>query len=536
MNEPLDPNQTADVPATPADSLRAVDPLATTEDLPGPASTVDYRPAVQPAGDGPASDLPEVPGYCVLREIARGGMGRVLAAHDLTLDREVALKILLPGANADRFGRESKIAGRLPHPGIPPVHALGRLADGSPFLAMKLIAGQTLNVELKTADQPRLLQAFTQVCQAVGFAHSRGVVHRDLKPSNIMVGAFGEVQVMDWGLATALRDEGRGMKDEKDPEPGPSLDPLSSSLISHPSSLALTQAGTVLGTPQYMAPEQARGEAADARADVFALGGILCTILTGQPPFSGKTTQEVIRRAGAADLAEAMALLDGCGADAALVALCRRCLSPRPGDRPADGRAVADGLTAYLNGVQERLQAAERERAVAVEQRKRRRVQRMLAAAVVGLAAAAVFGVALASFWQQAERAKDVAVSAQGEAETARQAAEQAQAGEAEARKAVECERAKLAVVEYGRSMEVAHQEYREHNASAAVALLDRSKPAFRGWEYRYVHRLCHFDLLTLRGTPATSLRRRSSHAPRTLGVCHFGIVSGRRFARRDDK
>src|SRR5262249_12023124 len=145
----------------------------------------------------PAGDLPAVPGYHVLHEIARGGMGRVLAAYDHNLDRDVALKVLLPGANADRFVRESKITARLPHPGIPPVHARGTLADGSPFLAMKLIAGQTLAVEMKSADRPRLLQAFTQVCQAVGFAHSRGIIHRDLKPANVMVGTFGEVQVMD---------------------------------------------------------------------------------------------------------------------------------------------------------------------------------------------------------------------------------------------------------------------------------------------------------------------------------------------------
>src|SRR5271154_2484860 len=131
-------------------------------------------------------------------------MGRVLAAHDLSLDRDAALKVLLPGANSDRFIRESRITARLPHPGIPPVHALGTLADGSPFLAMKLVAGQTLADEMKTADAPRLLQAFVQVCQAVGFAHSRGVIHRDLKPANVMVGAFGEVQVMDWGLAKEL--------------------------------------------------------------------------------------------------------------------------------------------------------------------------------------------------------------------------------------------------------------------------------------------------------------------------------------------
>ncbi len=122
----------------------------------------------------------------------------------MTLDRDVALKVLLRGANGDRFVRESKITARLPHPGIPPVYALGTLADGSPFLAMKLIAGRTLADEMKNADQPRLLQAFLQVCQTVGFAHSRGIIHRDLKPANVMVGAFGEVQVMDWGLAKDL--------------------------------------------------------------------------------------------------------------------------------------------------------------------------------------------------------------------------------------------------------------------------------------------------------------------------------------------
>ena len=253
--------------------------------------------------DSRARDLPAVPGYRVLRKIARGGMGRVLGAFDLGLDRDVALKVLLPGAKADRFVRESKITARLPHPGIPPVHALGTLDDGSPFLAMKLIAGQTFADEMETADRPRLLQAFLQVCQAVGFAHSRDVVHRDLKPSNVMVGAFGEVQVMDWGLAKFLS----GQELPNDPSsaealtvPSVGTDPNQTTdhRASAESTDDLTEAGTVLGTPSYMAPEQARGEQTDARADVFALGGILCAILTGQPPFRGKSTAEVILRRG----------------------------------------------------------------------------------------------------------------------------------------------------------------------------------------------------------------------------------------------
>ncbi len=366
------------------------------------------------------SPLPAVPGYRVLREIARGGMGRVLAAHDLTLDRDVALKILLPGANADRFVRESKITARLSHPGIPPVHALGTLADGSPFLAMKLIAGQTLAVEMKTADRPRLLQAFTQVCQAVGFAHSRGVIHRDLKPANVMVGAFGEVQVMDWGLAKDLTsrevaDEPRSSEAQTIPVVGTDANQTTDCRAPGESTDDQTQAGTVLGTPAYMAPEQARGEAADARADVFALGGILCAILTGKPPFSGKSMREVIQRAGAADLAEAHARLDDSGLDADLVALCRHCLRPVPADRPANGQAVADGLTAYLHGVQERLRAAELQRAGAesraIEAQARAHSERRARRLLLGLAASVLLGAGVASvlavrsYWQaQAEK------------------------------------------------------------------------------------------------------------------------------------
>jgi len=384
----------------------------TTDHVPAAGSTDESHPAA----DAPEGGLPVMPGYRVLREIARGGMGRILAARDLTLDRDVALKVLLPGANPYRFVRESKISARLAHPGIPPVHALGTLADGSPFLAMKLIAGQTLAVEIKTADRPRLLQVFTQVCQAVGFAHSKGVVHRDLKPPNVMVGAFGEVQVMDWGLAKDLTSP-----DNRD-EPGSSAAPARTTdhQAAAKSTDDQTRAGTILGTPAYMAPEQARGEPCEARSDVFALGGILCAILTGQAPYCGKSFVEVIGRARAADLAEAHARLDGCGADAELVALCRCCLNANPVDRPADGQAVADGLTTYLNGVQERLQAAQRERAVAMareaEQRKRRRLALALAVTVLVAVMGGVVGTSL--YLVQAQKARsDEALRAEAERE-----------------------------------------------------------------------------------------------------------------------
>src|SRR5262245_52121471 len=195
---------------------------------------------------------------------------------------------------------------------------------------------------------------------------------------------------MYWGLAKDLssREDADDLTSPQTPS-APSIDADAQQTTHHRAGESTddqTRAGQVMGTPAYMAPEQARGEVAqvDARSDVFALGGILCAILTGQPPYGGKSAPEVIRRAGAADLADAFARLDGCGADAELAALCRACLSADPAGRPADGRAVADAMTVYLDGVQDRLQAAQRERAVAVareaEQRKRGRVLLVLAA------------------------------------------------------------------------------------------------------------------------------------------------------------
>jgi serine/threonine protein kinase len=304
-----------------------------------------------------------IPGYEVGGEIARGGMGAVLAARELALDREVAIKVLLPGVAAHlavrRFVVESRITARLPHPNIPPVYALGELADGSPFLAMKLIRGRTLAELLAdrpdpSADLPRFVGVVEQVCQAVAFAHSQGIIHRDLKPSNVMVGAFGEVQVMDWGIAKDLPPAAPGP-----PDAGPAAGGVPAEVADRsrpaapdgttalappgrtddPGGAQETWAGAVLGTPAYMAPEQARGEPADARSDVFALGGVLCAVLTGGPPFPGGDAGTALRRAAAGDLADALARLDACGADAELVALARRCLSHDPAGRPTRPRS-----------------------------------------------------------------------------------------------------------------------------------------------------------------------------------------------------
>ena len=197
-----------------------LDPSRMVDHVPSPEapSTLGDTGAYQSAGSTephvPASpaDAPSIPDYRIDAEIAHGGMGRVYAGHDLTLDREVAIKTLLPGADAERFVTEAKITARgCRTPASRPCMPWARLADGTPYLAMKLIRGRTLAELLKERSSPlselsRFMQVFEQIAQAVGFAHAQGVIHRDLKPLNVMVGAFGEVQVMDWGLAKDLAE------------------------------------------------------------------------------------------------------------------------------------------------------------------------------------------------------------------------------------------------------------------------------------------------------------------------------------------
>jgi Flp pilus assembly protein TadD len=338
--------------------------------------------------------------YDLLGEIARGGMGAVLEGRDVDLGRNLAVKVLLEEHRdhpemVRRFVEEAQIGGQLQHPGIVPVYELGQLPDRRLYIAMKLVKGRTLAALLEarkdpTEDRARCLSVFEQVCQTMAYAHSRGVIHRDLKPSNVMVGGFGEVQVMDWGLAKVL-DQGGVAVDERsrrDRERGSGA----IRTVRTGSDAGDSRAGSVLGTPAYMAPEQARGEldTVDERADVFGLGSILCEILTGRPAYTGQTSVELCRQAEHAELADALARLDACGADGELVALARSCLAAAPKDRPRDAGVVAAGLTAYLAGVEQRLRAVglaqAKAEARAAEERKRLLLRVWLAAALLVIA------------------------------------------------------------------------------------------------------------------------------------------------------
>lgn len=395
--------------------------------------------------------------FHLLGEIARGGMGAVLRAHDPELDRALAVKVVLPQhrdhpALVQRFLGEARLAGQLQHPGIVPVYDLGRLDDGRPYFAMKLIEGRTLAQLLQERpapdhDLPRFLRYFEAVCQVVGYAHARGVLHRDLKPANIMVGAFGEVQVMDWGLARRL--------DERTTE----------TASQSPATDGQTGAGVVIGTPGYMAPEQARGEVLSARSDVFALGAMLCEVLTGSPPFAedGPTPLlDVLSRTRQADLSGACDRLAHCGADAELIALARECLSPQPPGRPTDGGAVAERVAAHLAGLQERLRQAElgkaRADARAEGERGRRRLTVGLAVAVLALAVLGA-GTGLLVQKRHAEQA------------SREQAAELTLSRAAELRARGRWPEA-LTVLEQARQ-HLAHDEALTHRVSQAVAELE---------------------------------------------------------------
>jgi tetratricopeptide (TPR) repeat protein len=425
MNESNDPNRTVEYSSVTADSLDAGLAAGFGGGEPPRTSLGEPRPVLLKEADGesahvvkPQSDAmppPEQTGdrYQLQGEIARGGMGAVLRGRDVDLGRDLAVKVLLAKhANrpevARRFIEEAQVGGQLQHPGVVPVYDLGRFGD-RPFFTMKLVKGQTLAALLAaradhTQERPRLLGIAVQVCQTLAYAHAKGVIHRDLKPANIMVGAFGEVQVMDWGLAKVLAeggvaDEERASRSHSEPE-NATMIRTARSTGSTGSFGTVTEAGSLLGTPAYMAPEQANGDVAllDRRADVFGLGAILCEILTGKAPYVGRSSEEVRRKAANGDLADALARLDACGADQELIVLARACLSPESIDRPKDAQAVADALTTHLDGVQERLRGAELARAAetaraeealhtAREANERARAERRARRFQVGLAA-----------------------------------------------------------------------------------------------------------------------------------------------------
>jgi eukaryotic-like serine/threonine-protein kinase len=317
----------------------------------------------------PASDIKAGSRFRILRPHAQGGLGRVLVAQDAELNREVALKEIRPeyADNLEsrvRFTQEAEITGSLEHPGIVPIYSLGTYPDGSPFYAMRFIRGKSFQEAIeKFHDRAeggcsklcsaegnlqlrRLLTRLIDVCQAIHYAHCRGILHRDLKPSNIMLGKYGETLVVDWGLAKTL-----GVA-ESHPQHGAGESTISPVSLpeapivpsSEPGSTP-TRMGTVVGTPAFMSPEQAQGrlDLMGPASDVFSLGGILYEILTGQPPYSG---EDVLRKARNADYARPRQLNRKVAKP--LEAICLKALAADAQDRYGSAGEFAEDLDRYL--------------------------------------------------------------------------------------------------------------------------------------------------------------------------------------------
>jgi serine/threonine protein kinase len=278
--------------------------------------------------------------YLLLRELGRGGMGTVWLAHDSELDREVALKVIREGsdANADaveRLAREARILARLEHPGIVPVHDVGRLPGGPLFYVMKRVEGERLDrhfpPETPLSDRLRLFQ---RLCETVAFAHAHGVVHRDLKPENVMVGRFGEVLVLDWGVAKVLADG----------------DPPRSSAGGAPRP-GETAEGTVLGTLEYTSPEQLEGrvEELSPRSDIFALGAILYFLAARRAPFADRG-RERVAPGGARRPPLPLRRVDS-SLPKPLEAIVTRAMAPEPAQRYASAEALGEDIARLIDGL-----------------------------------------------------------------------------------------------------------------------------------------------------------------------------------------
>ncbi|MFM9969590.1 MAG: tetratricopeptide repeat protein [Burkholderiales bacterium] len=372
--------------------------------------------------------------FHILRPHAKGGLGEVFVALDEELHREVALKEIQNhhahnAENRARFMMEAEITGGLEHPGIVPVYGLGTYADGRPYYAMRFIRGDSLQDAIthyhqdeprlpargageRTLELRKLLGRFIDVCQAIQYAHDRGILHRDLKPGNIMLGKYGETLVVDWGLAKTV---GRA---ETLKRPGSTEDERTLK-VSSESGSAETLAGTALGTPAFMSPEQAAGrlDLLGPASDVYSLGATLYALLTGQAPVRGKDVAEVLTKVQRGDFARPRQLQPDL--TLALEAICVKAMALKPADRYASPRALADDLERWL--ADEPVSAMKEPMTVKAGRWVRRHkplVSGAAAALLVGLLA-----LSAGAFWYEHQQAETARKEAFAEAETQRKEA-----------------------------------------------------------------------------------------------------------------
>lgn len=436
--------------------------------------------------------------FRVIKPHARGGLGEVVVAEDLDLHREVALK-QIQSRHADnaearsRFVLEAEVTGSLEHPGIVPVYAFGTSSDGRPYYAMRFIRGESLQqaieefhqqhgkaVDWSSVDFRRLLRRFVDVCQAIAYAHSRGVLHRDLKPGNVMLGKYGETLVVDWGLAKVLSADKQ----------------IQASDVAMPleqGSELMTVAGSIVGTPVFMSPEQASGNTAEIgpATDIYALGATLYQLLTGEPPVSGENVRDVIVKVRAG----AITPLSGRRPKipAALQSICRKALAVKAEDRYATASLLAEDVERWMA---DEPVAAHRESSREKASRFFRKHRAWATSGAIALIIIAVVSVVTAILLDQSRRAKDKALESEiiqrGIAEDATKSEKIARENESRLREFAEQQRDEARRSEYIADIRAADASWRGRRLGVSRESLANSLPQkdevdLRGWEWNYL-------------------------------------------------